>query len=177
MPLEKLIKSVNVPHQYNHIVTWVTYNIINIKYTYKKRTRKKEEKTKGVVEKPSLQLQQWQVATRWWAGQLSLEPLLYHTKKYGPNIGKVNNNQKQNPMMLRKKKKMEKETLKANGGGGSWFEPEEEQSCRFQHTHGLLASAPIWQIPASAACTTWADLLTPSPYPFFLIYFIFVFLI
>lgn len=58
MPLEKLIKSVNVPHQYNHIVTWVTYNIINIKYTYKKRTRKKEEKTKGVVEKPSLQLQQ-----------------------------------------------------------------------------------------------------------------------
>ena len=112
----------------NHIVTCVTYNIINyfvkiktlnIKYTYKriKKKKKKKKKPKKVVEKTFLQPQQCQVAKRWWVGQLSLEPLLYHTKKYGPNIGKVNNNHKQNPIMLRKKKKKEKETLKANGGG------------------------------------------------------------
>ena len=49
-------------------------------------------------EKSSSQLQQRQVAKRWWAGLLSLESLLYHTNITVLNIGKGNNinNQKQN---------------------------------------------------------------------------------
>jgi hypothetical protein len=63
--------------------------------------------------------------------------LLYHTKNYGPNIGKREQQPETKPKdMLRKKRrrrrnKMGKESLEANEGGGSWFEVQEEQSCRF----------------------------------------------
>jgi hypothetical protein len=40
----------------------------------------------------------------------------------------------------KRRNKMENESSETNGDGGSWFEVEEEQSCRFQHTHSLLAS-------------------------------------
>ena len=89
-------------------------------------------------EKSSSQLQQRQVAKRWWAGLLSLESLLYHTNITVLNIGKGNNinNQKQN---WKGDLGFKRETVcVCVGGGVVWGEGRKVAA--LQHTDSLLAS-------------------------------------